>query len=96
MTSHSKGAPIYLMDVRVAFKKNKRVLERSMWVVSVFDDVSDLTRFDKSSMFRLKHEIYGKSKANNQIIIREVMNKKFISKSQLTIDEHRKQNNPSM
>ena len=96
MTSHSKGAPIYLMDVRVAFKKNKRVLERPMWVVSVFDTPSDLTRFGKATMLRLKREVYGKSKANNQIIIREVMNKKFISKSQLTIDEHRKQNNPSM
>ena len=53
MTSHSKGAPIYLMDVRVAFKKNKRVLERPMWVVSVFDTPSDLTRFGTVSYTHL-------------------------------------------
>lgn len=92
MISHSKGAPIYLMDVRVAFKKNKRVLERSMWVVSVFDEPSDIMNYDRKTMRRLNNEIYSGSKNNQPIMIREVLNKKFISNSQLSQDEHKRQN----
>ena len=93
MTSHSKeGAPIYLMDVRVAFKKNKRVLERSVWVVSVFDDPSDIMNYDRTTMRRLKSELYPNAKKAHPIMVREVLNKKFISNSQLSRDEHKRQN----
>lgn len=92
MTSRSKGAPIYLMDVRVAFKKNKRVLERSVWVVSVFDDPSDIMNYDRTTMRRLKSELYPNTKKAHPIMVREVLNKKFISNSQLSKDEHKRQN----
>lgn len=92
MTSHSKGAPIYYMDVQVAFKKNKRVLERPMWVVSVFDDPSDIMNYDPKTMRRLRQDLYPKSKKTNQIMIREILSKKFLTNSQLTKDDHKRQN----
>ena len=93
MTSHAKkGAPIYLMDVRVAFKKAKRVLERSVWVVSVFDDPSDIMNYDRTTMRRLKSELYPNTKKTHPIMVREVISKKFISNSQLSKDEHKRQN----
>jgi len=97
MTSHSKGgAPIYYMDVQVAFKKNKRVLERSVWVVSVFDDPSDIMNYDKTTMGRLQSELYQGSKKRGAVMVREINSKKFISTSQLTKDEHKRQNQKEM
>jgi len=81
------------MTARVAFKKRKVVHERVMWVVSVFDDPNDIRNYDNKTMHRLGTELYGKNaKAEKQIIIREIVEKKLISYSNLTIDEHKKQN----
>lgn len=97
MTSHSKGgAPIYYMDVQVAFKKNKRVLERSVWVVSVFDNPSDIMNYDKTTMSRLQSELYQGSKKGGTVMVREINSKKFIATSQLTKDEHKRQNQKEM
>jgi len=97
MTSHSKGAPIYYMDVQVAFKKNKRVLERSVWVVSVFDDPSDIMNYDGKTMRRLRAELYpGSKKKDNTVMVREIKSKKLIATSQLTKDEHKRQNRKEM
>lgn len=92
MHSHSK-APIYFMTARVAFKKRKVVHERVMWLVSVFDDPNDIRNYDSKTMHRLEIELYGKNaKSEKHIIIREIVEKKLISYSNLTVDEHKKQN----
>jgi hypothetical protein len=91
VTSPSKGAPIYYMSARVAFKKKKVVHERLMWVVSVFDNPNDIRNYDPKTMGRLEQEIYGKTKAARHVMIRDIVDKKFISHSNLTIDEHKKQ-----
>ena len=92
MPSHSK-APIYYMTARVAFKKRKVVHERVMWIVSVFDNPNDIKNFDIKTMTRLETELYGKNaKSEKQIIIREILDKKVISYSTLTKDEHKEQN----
>ena len=90
MTCHSK-APIYYMTARVAFKKKKKVHERVVWIVSVFDNPSDITSHDAKTMHRLEQEMYGKNaKADKHIIIREIIDKKMISHSTLSLDEHKK------
>ena len=44
-------------------------------------------------MTRLEQELYGKNaKAEKHIIIREIIDKKLISHSTLSLDEHKKQN----
>ena len=88
-----KGAPIYYMTARVAFKKRKVVHERVVWIVSVFDSPNDIRRYDTKTMWRLGTELYGKNaKSEKQIMIREIVTKKFISNSTLTLDEHKQQN----
>lgn len=92
MTSPSK-APIYFMTARVAFKKRKVVHERVVWIVSVFDDPNDIRNHDSKTMHRLETELYGKNaKSEKHIIIREILDKKFVSHSTLSLDDHRKQN----
>jgi hypothetical protein len=92
MPSHSK-APIYYMTARVAFKKKKVVHERVVWIVSVFENPSDIVSHDPRVIHRLEQEFYGKNaKSEKHIIIREILTKKFISNSSLTLDEHKRQN----
>ena len=96
MTSPSK-APIYFMTARVAFKKRKVVHERVVWIVSVFDDPNDIRNHDPHTMHRLEVELYGKNaKSEKHIIIREIISKKFISHSTLTLDEHKAENQIKM
>jgi len=81
------------MHARIAFKKQKRIYERVVWIVSVFDIPADIVKYDKHTMYRLTVEMYGKhSKAKDKsIIIREISDKITLSKSQLTLDEHKRQ-----
>jgi len=81
------------MTARVAFKKRKVVHERVVWIVSVFDDPNDIRNYDSKTMHRLETELYGKNaKSEKHVIIREILDKKFISHSTLSLDDHRKQN----
>jgi len=85
------------MTARVAFKKQKVVHERVVWILSVFDDVNDIRNYDYHTMYRLGTEFYGKNaKAEKHIIIREILDKKLISYSNLSVDEHKKQNQSKM
>ena len=79
------------MTARVAFKKKKKVHERVVWIVSVFDIPHDIATHDGKTMHRLGEELYGKNaKSEKHIVIREILSKKFISNSNLTLDEHKK------
>ena len=81
------------MTARVAFKKRKVVHERVVWIVSVFDSPNDIRTYDSKTMTRLELELYGKNaKSEKHIIIREIIDKKLISHSTLSLDEHKKQN----
>jgi len=81
------------MTARVAFKKKKVVHERVVWIVSIFDNPNDIRNYDHKTMTRLELDIFGKnSKADKNIIIREILDKKFISYSNLSVDEHKRQN----
>jgi len=82
------------MNARFAFKKNKSISERSLWIVSLYNNPADIMEHDKRTMHRLTREAYGKnSKAKNkQIIIRELSDIIFLNYSNLTVDEHQRQN----
>ena len=63
-----------------------------MWIVSVFDNPNDIRMYDGKTMTRLELELYGKNaKSEKHIIIREIIDKKLISHSTLSLDEHKKQ-----
>lgn len=85
-------APIYLATVRVAFKKAKRTYERVVQIVTSFDNPYDIMRYGKHTMKTIEDHLYGKAyRSQKDVIVREVINKKFISESNLSIDEHKKQ-----
>lgn len=91
-TSHSKGAPIYYMTARVSFKKRKDVHERVVWIVSVFESPYEIMKYDLHAVFRLGNELYGKNaKSEKSMIIREIIDKKIVGHSTLSIDEHKEQ-----
>ncbi len=79
------------MSARVAFKKKKVVHERLVWIVSVFDNPNDIRNYDAKTMSRIEQEFYGKTKAVRSVMIREIVDKKLLSHSNLTLDEHKKQ-----
>ncbi len=80
------------MRVRVAFKKSKRVHERDMWIVTVFDTPSDIMRYSKKAIENMQNEIFGKKAKNKELIVREILEVKELTHSNLTIDEHKRQN----
>lgn len=85
-------ALIYLATVRVAFKKAKRTFERVVQVVTVFDTPHDIMKYGKRTMKNLEDHLYGKTyKSQKHVIVRQVLSKKFISESTLSIDEHKEQ-----
>jgi len=85
-------APIYLTTARVAFKKAKRVYERVVQVVTVFDNPHDIMKYGNHTMRNLEEHLYGKNyKSQKHIVIRELLSQKLISHSNLSIDEHKEQ-----
>ena len=57
------------MTARVAFKKQKVVHERVVWIVSVYDNPNDIRNYDGKTMSRLGQELYGKNAKSEKMII---------------------------
>ena len=77
--------------VRVAFKKRKVVHERKEWIVTVYDTPSDIMRYDNRSINRLREKYFTPKAKNKEIIIREILDSVELSRSQITVDEHKRQ-----
>lgn len=84
------------MRVRVAFKKNKRVHERDMWIVTVYDTPTDIIAYDKRAKSAMQNKIFTKKAKNKELIIREILEVVELNHSNLTIDEHKRQNHKEM
>lgn len=95
MTCHSKPV-IKHSHVRVAFKKRKVVHERREWIVTVFDTPSDIMRYDDRTMHRLRDKYFTPKAKNKEIIIREILESVELSRSQVTLDEHKGKNKIKM
>jgi len=78
------------MHVRVAFKKRKVVHERCVWIVTVFDTPADIMRYDNRNMHRLKNEYFTTKAKDKNIVIREILDVVELSRSQVTLDDHKK------
>tara|TARA_R100001086_G_scaffold242604_1_gene170463 strand:+ start:113 stop:367 length:255 start_codon:yes stop_codon:yes gene_type:complete len=78
--------------VRVAFKKRKQIYERREWIVTVFDTPSDIMRYDRKTMFRLREKYFTPKAKNKEIIVREILESVELSRSQVTLDEHKREN----
>ncbi len=82
--------------VRVAFKKRKVVHERKEWIVTIYDTPSDIMRYDNKTMGRLRDKYFTLKAKNKEIIIREILDVVELTRSQVTLDEHKKQANKKM
>lgn len=90
MTCHSNPSVKY-MRVRVAFKKNKSVHELDMWIVTVFDNPSDIMKYAQRAMKQIKDKVFTKKAKDKELIVREIMEVQELSYSNLTLDEHKRQ-----
>ena len=81
---------IKYLHARVAFKKRKVVHERVEWIVTVFDTPSDIMRYDKKTMHRMRDKYFTKKAKNKEIIIREILDVVELTRSQITLDEHKR------
>lgn len=80
------------MTARVAAKRKKRVTERVVWIISVFDTPHEIMAYDMKTMSRLTRMFCGgRSKSPCHVIVREVLSKMELSRSQRTLDEHKGQ-----
>ena len=84
------------MHVRVAFKKRKVVHERRVWIVTVFDTPSDIVKYDTKTMHRLREKYFTPKAKNKDIIIREILEVVELSRSQVSLDEHKRKVNEQM
>ncbi len=82
--------------VRVAFKKRNVVHERREWIVTVYDTPSDIMRYDSKTMFRLRDKYFTPKSKNKEVIIREILDVVELTRSQITLDEHKRQDNKKM
>ncbi len=83
---------IKYLHARVAFKKRKVVHERVEYIVTVFDTPSDIMRYDSKTMHRLREKYFTPKAKNKEIIIREILDCVELSRSQITLDEHKREN----
>ena len=77
--------------VRVAFKKRKVVHERREWIVTIYDTASDIMRYDYKNMNRLRNKYFTPKAKNKDIIVREILDVVELSRSQITLDEHKRE-----
>ena len=78
--------------VRVAFKKRNVVHERREWIVTVYDTPSDIMRYDNRNMRQLRDKYFTAKAKNKEIIVREILDSVELSRSQVTLNEHKRKN----
>mgnify|MGYP003124199184 FL=1 len=91
MTCHSNKPMIKHSHVRVAFKKRKVVHERREWIVTIYDTPSDIMRYDYKNINRLRDKYFTPKAKNKDIIVREILDVVELSRSQITLDEHKRE-----
>lgn len=75
---------IWYLKIEVSFKKGKSLQKKKTWAVSKCTHPHDIMRYDKKTMKRLENELYGKSyKSAKQIVITKVLEKKYLSESNI-------------
>lgn len=84
------------MTVSLRIRKGLQHVDAVTWVVSSFDDPVDIMLYDQKTMNRLTQKYYRKSKAKDKrITITEVLAKKEIGKSNLTLDDKKRPDSSS-
>jgi hypothetical protein len=90
MKCHSDKPMINYMHVRCAFKKNKMVHERCVWIVTVYKTPTDIVKYDWKTMNALRKMFFTPKAKNKHIIIREILEVVELSRSSVTLEGHKK------
>tara|TARA_R110000803_G_scaffold29914_2_gene67879 strand:+ start:111 stop:368 length:258 start_codon:yes stop_codon:yes gene_type:complete len=78
------------MTAKVSYRKSRRDWETETWIVSCFDDPSDIMLYDKHTMNRLDKLFYKGSKAKDKsITVIDILEKLDLGKSNQTLDEYK-------
>ena len=72
------STPIYYLQVKIAYKKNKSVIHRDTWVVSIYKTIGDIMNKDKRSMKRLADDVYGSNKKREPVVIKKIYSHKQV------------------
>ena len=88
-TSLSKGAQIYLLNIRYWYWKGKVKTERDSWAVSVWDTAEDLQVYGRRTINRLTRK--QKIKLGKGPFITHVDVVNTLGRSQLSLAQHRQQ-----
>lgn len=96
MTSPSEKAEIWYMTAEVEYVRRKQKRKVEAWIISCFEDPTDIMMYDGTTMSRLTREGYGSSKARSKpVTIKRILSRMSLGKSQLTLDEHKEQRVPN-
>lgn len=67
------------MTAAIRFKKAARYQRGETWIVSKYDDPSDIMLNDKKTMTRIYDEIYGTTKPKEKsVLIDSILSKKVV------------------
>tara|TARA_R110001606_G_scaffold80214_2_gene185266 strand:+ start:1123 stop:1329 length:207 start_codon:yes stop_codon:yes gene_type:complete len=67
-----------------------------MWIITIYDTPADIIAYDKRAKSAMQNKIFTKKAKNKELIIREILEVVELNHSNLTIDEHKRQNNKEM
>ena len=81
---------IKYMHVRVAFKKRKVVHERDIWIITVYDNPSEIVKYDHKTTSNVRKLLFTPKAKDKSFIIRKILEIVELSRSQITLDEHRR------
>ena len=84
----SNKAQIYELEIDFWFMRRKRRVHRSSWAVSVWDTPEDLMKHGGHTISRLRKEF--KIKPEHGPHITDVRIVQHLSRSQLSLDDHRR------
>ena len=90
MKCHSDKPMINYMHVRCAFKKNKTVHERCVWIITVYKTPADIVKYDWKTMNTLRKIFFTPKAKNKDIIIREILEVVELSRSSVNLEDHKK------
>ena len=75
----SNPTPIHSMTADVTYLKGKRIHKTIVWIITRFEEPTDIMEHDESTMSRLDLEIYGKNyKSTKKIVITNIRSKKVV------------------
>jgi len=72
------GKPIYYMNGKATFIKNKHPQTRNVWIVSTYDNPRDIMKHDHHTMYRLDQELLTPKAKQRTIIINEIESTKQV------------------